>query len=821
MTLVSPRAYASLAALLVLSTHAPAQTPGTAYEVISSMGAAELFGSGPVAPLLEGSDGAWYGSTRSGGLGNGTIFKINKDGSGYRVLHLFGAVLQDGGRPYASLIKGSDGLLYGTAETGGISSDGTLFRIAEDGRNFRVVRHFASATGAARGALLIGDDGAFYSTTAAGGLSNRGVIYRIEQDGSEYRVLHHFGTNLVDGRTPEAGMIRASDGKLYGVTYLGGTGSYGTVFCIGQNGSGYSILRHFNGDPGALKAGVLEASDGFLYGTGELDANDDGALFRLRKDGTSFEVLHSFATGNGRIPWGDLIEGSDGAIYGTTYGAGLPGSSAIFKYRRDTSTYLEMYNFPGIAGLHCGLRRGSDGLLYGTSEGGGTYVRGTLFRIEESGSNFTKLVDFGAPNVGGHMPRSSPLAASDGQLYGTTEIGGRSNVGAIYGIDVEGNNPRLLKHFGDPADGRTPNGIMEATDGFLYGTTQIGGAAGQGILYRIAKSGSSYTNLRSFAVGILSTDGKSPRSTLVESMDGYLYGTTFFGGTSNRGTIFRIGKDGSNYVTICSFLVVSNGTGPRDLIEASDNMLYGITTTGGITNRGTVYRCSRDGTVFDVLHRFEGATDGHAPEGGLLEGSDGYLYGTTAGNSTNRGTIFRLQKNGSDYAVVWRFMAGVNDGRNPKGRLIEDLQGDLIGTTSAGGLGIGTIFKIGKDGAHYEELWQFGSITPDALRSVAGVVRASSGIYYGVGEGGGTTGGGAVFRFDPQRVALSITRQGATAILEWPASTTLDQLQSQAISSSTWMQVKEPVFDVGGRFRATVPNASEPERFFRVRRSWH
>src|SRR6185503_17155486 len=239
---------------------------------------------------------------------------------------------------------------------------------------------------------------------------------------------------------------------------------------------------------------------------------------------------------------------------------------------------------------------------------------------------------------------------------------------------------------------------MEASDGLLYGTTQTGGAAGQGILYRMGKDGSNYAVLRSFSVGILSTDGKTPRAPLLESADGFLYGTTSFGGLSNRGTIFRIGKDGSNYVVIHDFLLATNGSVPRDLLEASDGMFYGITTTGGLFNRGTAYRCSRDGSVFEVLHRFEGATDGHAPEGGLIEASDGFIYGTTAGNSTNRGTIFRMQKDGSSYSVISRFAEQANGGRNPKARLIEDVDGGLIGTASRGGLGNGTVFRIGKDG---------------------------------------------------------------------------------------------------------------------------
>jgi len=722
-------------------------------------------------------------------------------------------------------------LLYGTAEMAGASNAGTLFHVGEDGRNYKILRHFVAATGARpRGALLIGDDGAFYSTTASGGTSNGGVIYKINQDGSGYRVLHNFRTNSVDGYDPEAGMIRGSDGRFYGVTRFGGTYGDGTVFRINEDGSGYSILRSFRGatsDGGRVKAAVFEASDGFLYGTTELGSGNDGTLFRLSKDGSMFEVLHQFnaALGDGSTPWGDLVEGSDGAIYGTTYGDSFGGESVIFKYYPHNLAFEVLYDFPGErfppVYMHCGLRRGSDGFLYGVSESSGEYTSGMLFRIDERGTNFTRLLAFGAPSMGGRTPRASVVAASDRRIYGTTEIGGRSNVGTIFGIDGDGGNSRILKHFGDPSDGRLPNGVMEASDGLLYGTTQTGGAAGQGILYRAAENGSNYAILRNFAVGVLSTDGKGPRGTLVESMDGFLYGTTFFGGVSNRGTIFKIGKDGSNYVVIHNFLLATNGAGPRDLTEATDGMFYGITTTGGIFNRGTAYRCSRDGSVFEVLHRFEGATDGHAPEGGLIEASDGFVYGTTAGNTTNRGTMFRMQKDGSSYSVISRFAEQADGGRNPKARLIEDFDGSLIGTASRGGRGNGTVFRIGKDGLGYETLWDFGMISPDALSPVAGLVRDSSGTYYGTAETGGSTGAGAVFRLDPRTVMLSIRRQNSSAVIEWPASSTLDRLEESPSSSQpSWAPVNEPAFDIGNRFRVTMPNATDPQRVFRVRRNW-
>jgi uncharacterized repeat protein (TIGR03803 family) len=820
---------ALLASVFVLSSAAVGRAAGIAYEVVKSM-QTERVGAGPVAPLLEGSDGALYGSTQWAGTNPGTLFKIDKDGGGYQALHVFGTVPNDGANPFAQLIKGPDGLLYGTTAAGGVFGGGILFHISEDGRNYGILWHFVAATGIRpRGALLIGDDGAFYGTTTSGGSSNGGVIYRVRPDGSNYQVLHEFGTSPTAGWNPEAGMIRGSDGVLYGVTRYGGNTNGGTVFRINQDGSGFSTLHHFNlGAPegGWSKTTVVEASDGYLYGVTERGLSILGAIFKLSKDGNEFSVMHQFmSTGNGQSPWGDLIEGSDNALYGTTYYGAVPNNPSggvVFRLGL-AGGFQVLHRFPtnefDPVGMQAGVRRGSDGLLYGSAETWGGF--GRLFKIEETGSNFNVIFDFRSTNLGGRLLRSPVIAASDRRIYFAAEAGGTSSVGAIYRVDRDGRNPRILRHFGDLGDGRTPNAPMEASDGLLYGSTQTGGAAGQGILYRMGKDGSNYAILRSFAVGILSTDGKTPRAQLLESVDGFLYGTTSFGGLSNRGTIFRIGKDGSNYAVIHDFLLGTNGSGPRDLLEASDGMFYGITTTGGVFNRGTAYRCSRDGSVFEVLHRFDGATDGHAPEGGLIEASDGFIYGTTAGNSTNRGTIFRMQKNGSGYAVISHFAEEADGGRNPKARLIEDVDGRLIGTTSRGGLGNGTVFRIGKDGLGYETLWEFGTISPDALSPVAGLVRDSMGTYYGTAELGGSTGAGAVFRLDPRTVMLSIRRQNSAAVLEWPASSTLDRLEeSPSISQPNWAPVSEPAFDIGNRFRVTMPNATDPQRFFRVRRNW-
>jgi uncharacterized repeat protein (TIGR03803 family) len=811
------------------STSAQTSVPtGIAYEVVRSMQADDLVGRSPFSPVTEGSDGALYGTTLGIGEPNTTtIFRVGKDGDNFRTLHLFGSVPQDGVNPRGKLLRAANGLLYGTTEQGGRSNAGTIFRIGENGRNYAIIFHFERALGQGpRGALLTGDDGSLYGTTQFGGGASNGVIYKLNLDGTGFRLLHQFGIGPFDGESAPDGLAKGSDGVLYGVTREGGNSNRGTIFRIEQDGSGYATIHHF-GDPvngQSCESALVEAGDGFLYGTTLFGGtNSQGVIFRLSRDGSSYEVVHNLvaAAGDGGSPWCTLVEGTDGSLYGATRGP-----SVVFRYNWQENVYAGLANVDSLSvqpsRFNPGLLRGSDGLLYGVSDRGGAHDAGMLYRLQESGSNLTKIVDFGATNFGGVTPRASLVLGTDGLYYGSTERGGVLNLGTIFAMSGDGFNLSVIRHFGAAGDGRLPNGVIEGSDGLFYGTTQQGGTAGQGILFAISKNGSNHTVLRSFAVGPLSTDGKTPRGNLVEAPDGFLYGLTSFGGLSNRGTVFRIGKDGSNYSIIHDFLLATHGAGPRDLILGSDQVLYGITTTGGITNRGTIFRCARDGNSFDVLHRFAGAEDGHAPMGGLLEATDGYIYGTTFGNSTNGGTIFRTSKDGTDYSVIHRFVVGDQQGGWAcNSRLMEDSSGALLGTTQQGGLGNGVIFMVGKDGSGYRQLYRFGTQTPDALAPVAGLTRSREGSYYGVSEAGGAGGVGAIFRFDPRLVEMSIARTMSGSILEWPKSSTLDQLQQNgSLSSNQWNIVAEPLSDLGDRFRVTVPDSGGERRFFRVRREW-
>src|SRR5205814_1478785 len=158
---------------------------------------------------------------------------------------------------------------------------------------------------------------------------------------------------------------------------------------------------------------------------------------------------------------------------------------------------------------------------------------------------------------------------------------------------------------------------------------------------------------------------------------GMLYGTTYSGGDANAGVVFKLNRDGSAFTVVHSFTAATDGQGPSaSLIEASDGALYGTTRNGGDATVGTVFRVSRDGNSFSALHHFGQSGDGQNPYGGLTEGSDGAIYGTTRnGGTAINGTVFRLNKNGTGYVVLHHFDGGLGDGYRPEGGLVRGQDG--------------------------------------------------------------------------------------------------------------------------------------------------
>ena len=368
---------------------------------------------------------------------------------------------------------------------------------------------------------------------------------------------------------------------------------------------------------------------------------------------TNFQQIGSFGGPglSGGTPRAALIEGSDGWLYGVTYGGGASGSGTLFKVSNDGAQALTIYSFASGSFPYGGLAEAADGSLIGTTSSGGTNRAGTVFRCNKDGSGFAEIHTFPAFSGDSSAPQSALIKANDGRLYGTTYGGGVGKLGTVFGMNANGTGYAVLHSFmgaTNGADGAQPAAVLcQGADGLLYGTTETGGSNNFGTVFKLSTQGTGYAILHHFAGG--PTDGSTLYGGLAQGADGYLYGVTYYGGASDVGTIFRESTNGTGYTVMRSFRSDASGNQPVNGVTAGTNgVLYGTTRFGGSGGGGTVFAINRDGTGYTVLHDFGVLNgDGTQPFGGLLAGTDGVLYGTTywggiyATNGSN-GTLFRL-----------------------------------------------------------------------------------------------------------------------------------------------------------------------------------
>jgi uncharacterized repeat protein (TIGR03803 family) len=363
-----------------------------------------------------------------------------------------------------------------------------------------------------------------------------------------------------------------------------------TVFPANASGPVFT----FNGfDGGWPYAGLVQGADGSFYGTTEYGGDYGyGTVFKMTTDG-ALTTLVSFNSMNGANPYAGLVQGADGNFYGTTFSGGTYGAGTVFGMTTDgiltTLASLDYFNSGGYP--YAGLVQGSDGNLYGTASSGGAYYDGTIFRITTNGA-LTTLVSFNSTN--GYYPYAGLVQGADGNFYGTTDYGGTYGNGTVFSITTNGTLTTLVS-FNRNTNGANPEGgLVQGADGNFYGTTFSGstnGSYGDGTIFKMATNG-ALTTLASFNYA----NGASPATRLVQGSDGNFYGTTENGGLNGMGTVFRMSSDGTSLTNLFSF-AGTNGRAPRGaLVQGSDGNFYGAAQYGGIGYDGD--SSSGNGTIF-------------------------------------------------------------------------------------------------------------------------------------------------------------------------------------------------------------------------------
>ena len=391
--------------------------------------------------------------------------------------------------------------------------------------------------------------------------------------------------------------------------------------------------------------------------------------------------------------------------------------NASFAFGQAVSQSV-IYSFCAVASCtdgsspYAGLMQAADGNFYGTTNRGGASNAGSIFKIALNGA-FTPLYSFSGANADGGYPMSGLVQGPDGNLYGLAADGTNASYGGTFFMITPGGTLTTIFDFCPASNNNVcPNGsgllggLTLGSDGNFYGTTYYGGANNDGTVFQITPAG-ALTTLYSFCSQSKCADGQYSQATLVQASDGNFYGTTYYGGLG-QGTVFKISTTGefSTVADLCASACATGEIPYAGVIQGSDGNLYGTTPLGGNESDCVGTSFSGCGAVFEVtlagvasaVHDFA-PTDGTTPEAALMQASDGNYYGAArAGGTASMGTVFKVTPT-QGFAVTYDFCtqnAACPDGDQPVAPLLQGSDGNLYGTTLAGGADTeGVVYKIG------------------------------------------------------------------------------------------------------------------------------
>jgi uncharacterized repeat protein (TIGR03803 family) len=658
------------------------------------------------------------GGTKEGGA----LHRMNLPGTSPGVIHTFDNFTPH--RPTGGVVYGNANWLYGFLQYNGTNRDGALYKIRDDGSLFTKL-YDASSPFYLSSIPYYHTDGLVYFSTGSEVKKYDPSTNLITDIG-----LHNFGAS----RT----MTIDADGWMYFV----GSSQNPAIFRTKTDGSAAEDLITLTGATHGWNgnAGLTEIPGDSIFGVmANGGINDEGTIYSIKKDGTGLAVHHHFSMATGRYPESKLVY-FDGKLYGTTFQGGDFTNGVLYTINADGTGYRVLHHFAldGPANMQGNIAISNTGRIFGTygqfSQTGGGQWR--AWKVDTSGENFQNFIS-ADQRESGHGNRDILLADDETIILTTAEMG-RYDGGALSLYDTSGTGSSMY-HFGLSPNGFRPNPVIKSSNGKLYGTTTIGGATGNGIIYTMNADGTGFQKLHEFT----DAQGYEPIGKLLEASDGKLYGTTRWGGPVNGGLLFRIDKTGANFQVVYSFPLSNESYSPiGGLVEDNAGFLYG-TTIYGVLGTGTVYRVSKTGTGFTVVKTF--GSDLQFPRDGL-ELDNGWLYGTCgSGGAGGNGGVYRLQTDGTGYQVLHDFI-GTSLGAFPIAIPIVASNGKLYGTTNQGGTsGEGTLWSMDLNGANFTSLKSFSGST-DGSYPIGSLIQGTDGLLYGINASGGPAFGGTVYR---------------------------------------------------------------------------
>ncbi|MFI5219830.1 MAG: choice-of-anchor tandem repeat GloVer-containing protein [Bacteroidia bacterium] len=701
----------------------------------------------------------WSMATAGGDYGLGAIFKMDFNGNNYSRPYNF-YTDYPGASPYYTIpCQATNGKLYGMTKAGGTYGYGVLFSYDATSGAYTRLLDFNGTTngGGPQGSLIQASNSKLYGMTTWGGNFNCGILFSYDISTGTFTKLKNFFSS--SGKFPTGSLFQATDGLLYGMTSKGGNNQDGVLFKFDIATNTFTkIIDLWSIGVAEPYGSLIQVTNGLLFGmTRSGGLLGKGAIFTYDiTNDTAIKVFDFNTSGTGMYPYGDLMQASNGKFYGMTHDGGPNNYGTLFCYDYLTNNLTKLLDFdPAVSGAYPygNLIQASNGLVYGLTSSGGINNKGTLFNFDINIVILTKIIDFGGLN--GYNPLGSLMQASNGKLYGMTENTSGSHYvgGTLFDFDTLTNSSTKLFEFNYAPNGAAPTGsLVQATNGKLYGMTRHGGIHNVGTIFSFDILTGTYIKLFDFDS---INSGANPYGNLIQASDGKLYGMTYSGGINDFGTIFSYDIALGAFVKIFDFDYWNYGKNPRgSFVEANNGKLYGMSPDGGLGQYAEGAFFSFDPSTYSMAKEFDFDiySPGATPYGSPILGTDGNLYGLTHSGGFNwlYGTIFKFNINTGAASTVHNFGYSISAEGYPEGTLLQANDGKLYGTTVkerySGARG--TLFSCTTNGA-YSVLYDFdGSVGCDP---VSNLMQASNGMLYGMTCwcGDSTYSGGVIYMFDP------------------------------------------------------------------------
>ncbi|MEO6230697.1 MAG: choice-of-anchor tandem repeat GloVer-containing protein [Ferruginibacter sp.] len=606
--------------------------------------------------------------------------------------------------------------------------------------------------------LVEGPNNKVYGTTTFGGTNSNGVIFSMNADGSNFSLLYSANANQdINSNTT---IVFGSDGKIYTIISQ-------FLYSIDPAGGGASQIAAVPVDG----YGIIADANGWLYGISVAANTYDYFAYKLKFDGSGFEILHNFNRTTEGYGFSKLCLTAQGRLFGLARSEGSAGGGTLFSFKTDRSNFTINFAFTNITGSPAAIY--GDALtttnqnpplsvnekIYFTNTFGGNFISGTFLSYDVMTDTLVKLRDlpggeysknpilvngkltgsnslgiYSMDTTGSNYTQLNTIDAITTLLYATSQSklymmanGGNYKNTHLLQTDVTGANKTELHQFGFIPNGYNPDGITKGLDGKFYGIALNGGAEGGGLLYKMNIDGSGYQVIHDFT----GANGQLPKGQLLYGSDGRLYGICTVSGTVGSNAdylIYGINTDGSNYNILRIFIHNFDGYIVPELTESSNGVLFGAI---GIVDYAPnkIFRINKDGTGYNLLKTLNPNTEG------ILQRQcpvwyGGYLYGIAGlGGSSNAGTIFRVKDDGTNFSLIKTFNG--SDGNLLLAGLTLSADNKLYGYTWLGGTNYaGVIFTIDPADLSFKTIYNFDRNTDGASYPSGKFIQASDGRLY-------------------------------------------------------------------------------------------